>query len=84
MGQDTYCIVLDGGAEYGGVVSWGLKDRTLVLHLDADTCKAFGIECGLRLNLQVDDASVRTLEEGVPRVLVNVPRDDTIVHATKA
>lgn len=77
QGMDTYCLIMpDQMTRYGGIASWGLNDRVLVLRLDEEASKFFDADGGYRLNLQLDHASLRKLEEGLARVLVNVPRSD--------
>ncbi len=76
LGQDTYCIVLDGTAHYGGIVSWGLGGGVLVLSLDRAASEALGVDEEIRVDLQVDSPSVQALADGLARVLVNVPRND--------
>jgi Immunity protein 10 len=75
LGQDTYCIVTDPGqwAHYGGALSWGLRDRMLVIRVE--------VGGGYRLDLhELDDDSVKRLDAGLTRVLVDVPRDDNLVR----
>lgn len=81
LGMDTYCLSTDDGVtHYGGVKGWGLRARELAIQLDQETSALFGVDGGWRLHLDVDDASVRSLEEGLTRVLVGVPRDDNLAN----
>jgi hypothetical protein len=73
LGWDTYCICYDPGqrASYGGIHSWGLKDRKLVVRFDAGESDRFDLH-------EVDEDAVKKLEAGLTRVLVGVPRDDEL------
>jgi len=63
----------------GAVASWGLRNRVLEIQLTSEAESALEVEDGFRLDLhELDDRSVEMLEKGLARVLVDVPRDDTI------
>lgn len=72
LGMDTYCLVnADDVTHYGGVERAVLDDRTLELHLLQGAADALGLPRVVRLTLtvEVDDATVAELRDGLKWVL---------------
>jgi hypothetical protein len=66
VGQDTYCIVVDGGAtHYGGVLDWRIDGSTLRLGVDEEAALALGAHEFCVVLLQAErtgvEAALRTL-----------------------
>jgi hypothetical protein len=58
---------------YGGVASWGLKDRRLVVLYSGGGVQQFDLG-------KVSEADVNKVEKGLARALVGVPRNDRLVE----
>jgi hypothetical protein len=80
--DDEPCLVDEAQATvYGGVAAWGLRDRVLVISLN-DKGKRVFEDDGWHLDLSgLTDTQVAEMEGWVARVLINVPRDDSLAGA---
>ncbi len=69
-GEDTYCLVLDGGpTHYGGVTEYALADNAVTFFFDADAQSALDVDEGIRIGITSRSLAQRDLEGGLRRVL---------------
>jgi hypothetical protein len=66
LGMDTYCICLDGGTHYGGVVTWSVTAHRLELHFDEEAADHFAVD---GVVVELDDSAPKSLHDDVKRVL---------------
>ena len=67
LGQDTYCLVADGGVtHYGGVRRWELDESTLSLELDAGAAQTLGWR---EASVAIPDASRQRVQAAMRQLL---------------
>jgi hypothetical protein len=75
LGMDTYCLVTASQAtHYGGVTSWELRGKELIIQLQADAARVLGVEGGFILQLAVDQAASAGLLKTLLKIF-DVTRD---------
>jgi hypothetical protein len=79
---EEYCLVTPSGVSYAPALAWGLRARSLVIRLSDKAARQLRVDGGFDLDLHgLSDEEVKTIEAGLARVFVGVPRDDSIVDA---
>jgi hypothetical protein len=70
FGEDTYCLVVDGGpTHYGGVIAYDLSDQTLTIELDDAAQAELAVETGFRVRVAEGSCSLDELRTGLSRAL---------------
>jgi hypothetical protein len=73
LGMDTYCLCTETQAcHYGGVLSYELKEKTLLIHLDAEASQALDVDEGFAIRLEISAEYLQALAESLPKVFVEL------------